>query len=306
MEKFKTSVSELGFGAWQLGNPGDFFDKMDMDYGVNLVREAYYKGVTFFDTAPGYSGGNSEIILGKALKDVRNEVFINTKVGHGPNGENEFSVEGIKTSVNRSLEQLQTDYIDSVILHNPQRYILEGKSDLIEPLKELKQQGKIKGFGVSIDTVEELDIVLKNLDVDTIEIMFNIIHQEPKYLFDEVKKKGILLIIKIPFDSGWLTGRFNKKSTFMGIRSRWPQDVKDYRSDIVDKIKDICKKDDLVPDALQFILKYKEVSTVIPGITKVEYLNSNIKALDYVQSDSIHLDLVKLYDNYIKHVHTPW
>ena len=109
VDKFKQEVTALGFGAWQLGSTGDFFEEMDIDYGVNLVREAYYKGITFYDTAPGYSDGNSESILGKALKDVREEVFINTKVGHGPNGENEFSPEGIETSINRSLKRLQTN-----------------------------------------------------------------------------------------------------------------------------------------------------------------------------------------------------
>ncbi len=306
VKKFNMEVSELGFGAWQLGSPGDFFDEMDIDYGVNLVREAYHKGVTFFDTAPGYSDGNSEVILGKALKDVRSKVFINTKVGHGPNGINEFSVEGINTSIHRSLERLQTDYLDSVILHNPEKHILEGKSELIETLKSHKEKGTIKGYGVSIDTLEELQLVLNNLDVDTIEIMFNIIHQEPKELFHEINKKGILLIIKIPFDSGWLTGRFNHKTKFTGIRSRWPKDVKENRNKIVERIKDITGKEDLVPDALQFILKYNEVSTVIPGIRKVEYLNSNLEALTHVQSDEVHIELEKLYDEYIKNIHTPW
>ena len=185
--KFDLSVSEIGFGGWQLGN-GSFWGDMTYEEGIELVKAAYDKGITFYDTAPGYSNGLSEKILGEALKDCRKNVFINTKFGHNHLNETNFGEEFIEKSINESLERLQTTYVDSVILHNPPREILEGKTRHQEEFNRLKEIGKIHGFGVSIDSLEELDLVLNNLDVDVIEILFNINSQAPKYLFEKIKE----------------------------------------------------------------------------------------------------------------------
>ncbi|HOO44043.1 MAG TPA: aldo/keto reductase [Bacillota bacterium] len=298
-------IGLIGFGAWQLGNSNNW-DGPNYDNGIALVKKAYELGVNFFDTAPNYADGQSEIILGQALKGIREKVFINTKVGHGPNGEYEFTPEGIIKSVHRSLERLQTDYLDSVILHNPERYVLEGHSDLIDTLQELKNKGLVKRIGVSIDTLDELQTVLTNLNIDTIEIMFNLIHQEPKYLFDEVRKRNILLIIKVPLDSGWLTGKYDKNSVFTGIRSRWDLQTIETRAIIVDRIKKILNTSDLSAPALRFIANHKAVSVVIPGIRNESQLLDNISSLDYEVSQNQMDDLDRLYEDFIKNKETPW
>ena len=304
--RLNISVSEIGFGAWQLGSDGGTWDRMDKEYGIQLVQEAVSKGVTFYDTAPGYGNGNSETILGEARIGVRDKVHINTKIGHGPNGEYEFSVEGVHTSIKRSLQKLKTNYVDTVILHNPQHYILEGKTDLFDVLKEYKQKGIIKGYGVSIDSFDELETVLKYLDIDVIEIMFNMIHQEPRYLFDQIKEKGILLIIKIPFDSGWLTGKYHKDTVFSGVRSRWNQEEKEIRNDIVNDIKTILQKDDISVEALQYILRYNAVSTIIPGTRTINQLEKNIEASKSRLNDTVVKKIETLYETKIKDKHTPW
>lgn len=303
--RFDQEISEIGFGAWQLGGT-DTWGYMSKEDGIQLVREAVKNGVTFFDTAPGYGSGNSEKILGEALEGIREQVFINTKIGHGPNGEYEFNKEGIETSINRSLKNLKTTYLDSVVLHNPERYILEGKTDLFLKLERYKEKRLIRGFGVSIDSLEELSLVLNNLNVDTIEIMFNIIHQEIIELFDEISNQGILLIIKVPLDSGWLTGKYNEHSVFTGVRNRWSQEQIKVRSDIIAMIKDIVKTEELVIPALQFILHYNAVGTVIPGTKNIEQLHLNIMASDSILSDDIVKKLENLYDTTIKHLDTPW
>lgn len=299
------SVSLVGFGAWQLGNvkhwKGSTFEE-----GIALVKEAFNQGVNFFDTAPNYASGNSEKILGEALKGIREQVIINTKVGHSPSGEYGFTKEAIKASINHSLKTLQTTYLDSVILHNPERYILEGKSELHKVLQDFKEQGIIKKWGVSIDSLEELQIVLDHLEVDTIEIMFNMIHQEPKYLFDEVEKRGIFLIVKVPLDSGWLTGKYDETSAFSGIRARWSEQTIAKRAEIVKRIKDIVKEDNLVAPALQFILSYSAVSTVIPGTKNEQQLHSNVNVLDYHLSKEKKSEIESLYETYIKDQDTPW
>jgi len=166
--------------------------------------------------------------------------------------------------------------------------------------------GKIRGYGVSIDTLEELELVLSNWDVDVIEILFNIMHQSPKYLFDKVKERGILLAIKVPLDSGWLTGKYNSNSKFEGIRARWSQDVILKRAMIVDKIKAIVKDEDLVKYAIGFILSFDAVTTVITGVKNIQQLETNIKASEFKLSDELKRELERLYEEEIKPLNLPW
>ena len=304
-KKLNVYVSEIGFGGWQLGNATSW-GPMTFDEGVTLVKSAFAKGINFFDTAPGYSNGLSEKIIGEALKANRNEVFINTKFGHNHLNQTDFSEASIERSVNESLERLQTSYIDSVILHNPPRAILEGKTNHQAEFKRLKALGKIRGYGVSIDSLEELDLVLKHLDVDVIELLFNINAQAPKSLFDQVNAKGILLIAKVPLDSGWLSGKYSAHSAFNGIRSRWDHETIRNRAMIIDKIKVIVQDENLVPYALSFILSFKAITTVIPGTKDKAQLESNIEASRFQLSNDIKQKLEKLYDDEIKLLNLPW
>ncbi|MCF7927148.1 MAG: aldo/keto reductase [Candidatus Izimaplasma sp.] len=305
LKRFNKKISRIGFGAWQLGNTKEFSD-MTKEEGLKLVKKAIDKGITFFDTAPNYAQGRSEEILGEALKGYEDTVFINTKVGHDHEGNTDFSLPAITNSINRSLKVLNRSYLDSVILHNPSHDILRGETTHYKQLEELKKQGLIKGYGVSIDTPEEIEMVLKNSNVDTIELMFNIIHQSPKALFDKIKERDILLVIKVPLDSGWLTGKYDETATFTGIRSRWSKKDIETRSEIIDDIKSIVKEDNLVPIAISFILSFDAVTTVIPGVRNEKQLNSNVAAGDYELTDDLKQQLVKLYEEKIKDLDTPW
>lgn len=306
VQSIDKNVSEIGFGSWQLSK-NDTWGAMSERDAIHLVQEAYNKGVNIFDTAPGYGEGFSEKILGKALKDVRHKVVFNTKVGHGPNGEYEFTVDGVRKSIKRSLKALQTNYLDSVVLHNPEKHIMEKDSPIVEELRRIKEEGLITGFGFSIDTIDELKTVLENhSDVDTIEIMFNIVYQEPKYLFNLVAEKGIFLLIKVPLDSGWLTGKYTNESTFTGVRARWTQDVKDIRQFIINQIREIIGEESMSKEALRFILSYHQVSCVIPGTKNIEQLESNIEASKYFMDYDTKMKLEELYEYKIKNLYTPW
>jgi aryl-alcohol dehydrogenase-like predicted oxidoreductase len=304
-KRFDKPISRIGFGAWQLGNNQDFSGMSEKE-GIKLVHEAVNKGVTFFDTAPNYGGGMSEKILGKALRGKEADIFINTKVGHDRTGEIDFSLEGITQSIYKSLEALKRDRLDSVILHNPDNDVLKGETDHYTRLNSLKKQGVIDGYGVSIDTADELKWVLDSSDVDVIEIMFNIIHQSPKVWFDEVRKRDILLIIKIPFDSGWLTGKYDRNSKFEGIRSRWTSEDIQVRAELIDEIKDIVGQDDLVPVALSFILSFETIITVIPGTRNKVQLDSNIESLKYELDRDTKLQLEEFYKSNISKLKIPW
>ena len=146
--KFGNKAFErMGFGAWQLGN-SEFFDAMSMEEGIKLVQKSVKLGVRFFDTAPGYASGMSETILGIALQDVRDKVFINSKFGHRADGSSSFDELTMESAVHESLERLKTSYLDSLILHNPAMDILQGKTKHFQEMKRLKEIGLIHHYGV--------------------------------------------------------------------------------------------------------------------------------------------------------------
>ncbi len=172
----KETIHRLGFGAWQLGNAEDW-GPMEEETAINLVQEAYKQGINFFDTAPNYAQGRSETYLGKAVKDFRDKIYINSKFGHSSEGESDFSVQAIEPSVRGSLKLLQTTYLDSLLLHNPSMDILQGKTGHFQELERLKKLGLIRKYGVSIDTKEEVEAVLKNPHVEVIELLYNVFFQ---------------------------------------------------------------------------------------------------------------------------------
>ena len=300
------AVSEIGFGTWQLGNKKDW-KGASREEGIELVHQALDLGCNFFDTAPNYGSGNSEKILGAALKDKREDVVISTKFGHFPDGSVDYDADLIRGSVENSLEELQTDYLDSLLLHNPPFEALKGDTDHFDVLEELKEEGKIKAYGASVDTSEEILAVMNNSNAEVIEVMFNILYQEPRKVFAKAKEEGVGLIIKVPLDSGWLTGKYDQDSEFGGIRSRWSQDVIERRAELVDQVREI--KDDeveMVDEALRYILSYPEVSTVIPGIRNEKQLQQNLTANDDKLSNEKKKEYEEFYDENLAGDELPW
>ncbi|MFA5526066.1 MAG: aldo/keto reductase [Acholeplasmataceae bacterium] len=298
-------INRLGFGAWQLGNT-EFWGYMSVEEGIALVKKAIDLGIQLFDTAPGYAAGMSESIIGMAIQDCRDQVVINTKFGHTADGETDFSVFSLRKQVTDSLERLQTTYLDSLLLHNPGFDILEGKSQHIQELKNLKDEGLIKAFGVSIDTKEEFDTVLDNLDVDIIEVLFNVFFQDVSESFKKAHQKGISIIAKVPLDSGWLTGKYDEFSEFEGIRMRWDDETISRRAQLVRRLKDLTGAEDLTRYAIAFVLSFPEVTAVIPGIKNIEHLEDNLKHAEYKLDPKLKEDMMKLYQEEIKDQPLPW
>ena len=271
-------VSEVGFGAWQLGNARDW-EGMEDNHAIRLVHEALDQGCNFFDTAPNYGGGNSESLLGEALTGRRSEAVINSKFGHHPDNTLNFDSKKIRSSVEDSLRRLKTDYLDSILLHNPPFEILTGSTDHFEVLESLKQEGKIRAYGASLDSAREMDELIRNTESQVIEVMFNIFHQEPRRAFKLAAEKNVGLIVKVPLDSGWLSGKYDENSVFTDIRSRWNVEQLKKRADFLPVLKEMLEPgESLVQLALRYTLYYQEVSTVIPGNKNLKQLNENLSA----------------------------
>src|SRR5437867_1310650 len=186
------NVSEIGLGAWQLANPE--LGVNDKSEGLSIIHKSLEAGCNFFDTAPGYGQGRSEELLGEGLKSARKEVIICTKFSHyNMDGERDFEAANIRTVLEGSLQRLQTDYVDILLLHNPPRELMDGRiaADRYEELERLKSEGKIREYGVSLDWREELEMVVETTKSRAIEVFFNALYQEPLPAFPKAQENGV-------------------------------------------------------------------------------------------------------------------
>lgn len=299
-------VSEIGLGAWQLANPD--WGVSDKAEALRIVQTALEAGCNFFDTAPGYGGGRSEELLGQGLKSVRKDVILCTKFGHTADGRSDWRVEAIRPSLEASMQRLQTDHLDIVLMHNPPREMMDGRvSAHYEEFERLKAEGLIRAYGVSLDWRADLELVLDTTKSQAAEVFFNALYQETLPAYPKAQSQGMGLIIKVPLDSGWLSGKYRANHKFDGVRDRWSPEVLARRSALVEKFAA------LIPDsrsmahaALQFVLAQPQVSTVIPGAKSVEQALDNFTAADK-QLDAETVQAMRdLWTNEIESNPLPW
>lgn len=301
-------VAEIGLGTWQLGHNSGW-PGMSEQEAVALVEKALEYGINFFDTAPNYGRGTAEERLGKALQGVdRSKIVINTKFGHTDSGKANFDSGYIRESLEGSLKRLNVDYVDSLILHNPPSEYLDGnKTDHYEILERLIEEGKIKAYGASLDSFEDMNLLMTTTNAKVIEAFFNILHQDTSRAFEMAVEKEVGIIVKIPLDSGWLSGKYNAESTFHGVRSRWSVQDIETRAQLVNRVKEIVQtEDDLAQKAISFCLAYKAVSTVIPGNLNIAQLTSNVASANNPISKELVEKLEDFYLSEVKPLRLPW
>ena len=301
-------VSEIGLGAWQLGHNSGWQSISEND-AIKLVEKSLDYGINFFDTAPNYGHGTGEERLGKALKGKdRTKIVINTKFGHTHKGTLNFSSDYIRESLEGSLRRLKVDYVDSLIIHNPPAEYLDGnKNDHYDILEKLIEDGKIKAYGASLDTYKDMKLLMDTTNSKVIEAFFNILHQDTSRGFKMAKAKEVGIIVKIPLDSGWLTGKYNAESRFNDIRSRWSKEDIKTRADLINKVKDLVgAEENIAQKAIAFCLTYDAISTVIPGSINIEQLTSNVQSVDIPISQELKEKLENLYQSEIKKLNLPW
>jgi len=301
-------VSEIGLGAWQLGiNSG--WKGLSEKEAQDLVDKACDMGVNFFDTAPNYGFGTGELRLGKALKTFdRDTIVVNTKFGHTDAGKTNYSSDYIRTSLEGSLKRLQLDYVDSLIIHSPPSSYLDGtKNEHYNILEKLKDEGKIKAYGASLDTYDEMKLLMDTTQSEVIEAFFNIFHQDAARAFEMAKEKNVGIIVKIPLDSGWLSGKYNENSVFADIRERWSKKDIKTRAHLVTKVKNIVGQDtNLAQTAIAYCLAYDAVSTVIPGNTSIKQLKDNIGSISKPISKDLRETLEQFYQDEVMPLQLPW
>jgi len=253
-------------------------------------------GVNFFDTAWVYGNGRSEKLLGKLLRDYpEKKVYITTKIP--PKNfkwpmepayslDETFPSDHMKEYLHKSLKNLGVEQIDLVLLHGWDD-IWTKDERWQKTVVELKQQGLIKAFGVSIDRWEPENAIqaIKTGLIDVVEVIYNIFDQAPEdNLFPVCKELNVGVIARVPFDEGTLTDSLT-------INSKWPEG--DWRNlyfgtenlqpslDHLASLKSALPIGANIPElALQFILSNRDISTTIPGMRKVKNINANVIASD--------------------------
>ncbi len=285
--KTNKQISELGFGCWAIG--GSSYGPVNDQDSLKALAFAFDHGITFYDTADIYGNGHSERLLGETFEgsSKRLQIFIATKAGwdfyHGGTKRN-FSPEHIRFACEESLKRLKTDHIDLYQLHNPNLKELEDKQ-VFEALDQLKKEGKILHYGVSIHTPEEGLAVVKQGKAETIQAIFNMLDQRPAdELFPETDKSSIGIIAREPLACGVLTGKYTKETVFhkMDHRNRWPRERYERDLDKVEKMCDVfnSKRVLLRQAAIEFALSFKSVSVVIPGMKTVQHVEDHLRAVE--------------------------
>ena len=142
---------------------------------------------------------------------------------------------------------------------------------------------------------------------EVIEAFFNILHQDAAHAFEMATKNGVGIIVNIPLDSGWLTGKFDETSKSDDIRSRWTQKDIRTRSSLVDKIDEMIPKGkSLAEVALSFCLSFRAVPTIIPGNTSLDQLDRNIASIEDPISEDFVGKLEKFYKDEVSQLNLPW
>lgn len=301
-------VSAIGLGAWQLGiNSG--WKGLSEEDALRLVHTSLDHGVNFFDTAPNYGHGTGEERLGKGLRRAdRTKIVVNTKFGHTHTGTLDFSAKSIRASLEGSLRRLQMDYVDSLLIHNPPRELFDGRvHDQYEVLERLKEEGKIRAYGASLDTYEDMKLLLETTGAEVMEIFFNVLHQDTARGFALAKERAAGLIVKVPLDSGWLSGKYDADSTFDDIRARWSRADIAQRAALVARVKEILEVGEgLAASALAFCLAYEEISTVIPGNVSEDQLKRNLESLQVKLAPEKIRALEEFYREEVADLKLPW
>jgi aryl-alcohol dehydrogenase-like predicted oxidoreductase len=300
-------VSEIGLGAWQLGNTDQWLGP-DHDTSLHIVDEAISLGVNLFDTAPGYAGGRSEQLLGEALEGRRANVVLVTKFGHKADGSSDWDAARIEPAVEQSLKALRTDYLDVILMHSPPRDLLDGKkASHYSEFERLRDAGIIRAYGASVDWGADIETVVETTGTQVLEVLLHAFHQEPLAALEKASAKGVGAIVKVPLDSGWLSGRYDKNASFTDVRSRWtPADI-ERRAALVDQFTHLLPAGVSMPHtALRWLLAKTAVSSVIPGAKSIAQLRDNVAAAEAPLPDETVNAVEALWAKEIQADPLPW
>jgi len=286
--KTPLTVSRIGFGAWAIG--GSWGTQSDSE-SMKALHVAADSGITFFDTAASYGNGKSEELLGRFKQERDEQITIATKIPPAPGKwppspyceQNlRFTKEYLISKLEERLRLLKTDCLDLLQIHTWTR-AWNANPETFEILQEIKTQGKIKSIGISTPEHDQNSVIdlIKSGKIDSVQLIYNIFDQEAAAeLLPVCKEYGIGVIVRVVFDEGSLTGKFDSNYQFEkdDFRNRYfAGDRLERTVKRVDAIKPIAEKLKLsMPElAVRFSLSHEAVHTVITGIRTEQQAKMN-------------------------------
>ena len=282
--KYGPAVSALGFGC--MGLSFGYGPAVDHRHGIALIREAYERGITFFDTAEAYGALNEEM-LGEAVAPFRDRVVLATKFGF-KNGDSKSGMdsrpERIRAVAETSLKHLRTDRIDLFYQHRVDPDV--PMEDMAGTVKDLIAEGKVRHFGLSEAGVESIRRAHAVQPVAALQSEYSLWWREPqKAILPLCEELGIGFVPFSPLGKGFLTGKIDEntafdKDDFRNIVPRFSPEARKANQALVDLLGRIAGERQATPAqiALAWLLAQKPWIVPIPGTTRLHRLEENIGA----------------------------
>jgi aryl-alcohol dehydrogenase-like predicted oxidoreductase len=287
-------VSEVGYGAWGIG--GGLWRGAQDDESVRALHRAIELGVNFIDTALAYGDGRSERLVGQVVEERNERVYVATKVPPkngvwpapvGVSADEVFPGDHVRECTELSLENLGMQTVDLQQFHVwSDEWV--GQGDWLEAVEELKREGKIRFFGVSINDHQPSNVLrlIETGAIDTVQVIYNIFDQSPEdELFPACQEHDVGVIVRVPLDEGGLTGRIKRDTEFEEGDFRASYFRGDRKREVEERVRAIVSdlgisEEDLPEVALRFVLSHPAVSTTIPGMRSVRNVERNVAIAD--------------------------
>jgi aryl-alcohol dehydrogenase-like predicted oxidoreductase len=316
-------VSEISLGTWALGGEWGTVDEEDAYAALNRAVDL---GVNFLDTADVYGDGQSERLIGRLLRDRPNEeIFVATKAGRrlDPHTAVGYDHENLSAFVERSLKNLGVDALDLLQLHCPPTETYTQDSTF-EALDRLREEGKVRNYGASVEKVEEARMALSYPNVRTVQIIFNLFRQKPaEEFFPLAEERNVGILARVPLASGLLSGKmsadrtfadddhrnfnregqaFDRGETFSGVDFETGLEAAEELKELVPEGRTLAQF------ALRWILMHPTVSCAIPGGKNPSQVEDNVAAAGMAPlSDEAMRRAREIYDEYVRdEVHHLW
>lgn len=307
--KTELSVSEIGYGAWGIGNSG--WQGADDSESLRALHRSIDLGLNFIDTALAYGDGHSERLVGKVVREAAQTVYVATKIPPknrqwparvGVASMEAFPADYIVSCTEQSLSNLGLEAIDVQQFHVwSDEWV--GQGDWLDAIEKLKRDGKIRFFGVSIND-HEPNNALKLIEtgvVDTVQVIYNIFDQAPEdALFPACEKHDVGVIVRVALDEGGLTGNIRPDTVFPENDFRNTYFQGDRKREVYERCEAIAHALNIelsaLPEvALRYTLSHPAVSTVIPGMRSVRNVERNCAMADGKGLSEEQVDALKAF-----------
>src|SRR5262245_3751238 len=315
-------VSIVSFGAWAIGGTWGTLDDTE---AMRCLHRALDLGVNFFDTADVYGDGHSERLLARLRRERRDPFWVATKVGRrsNPHVKESYNRENLTQYVERCLKNLEVSALDLVQIHCPPTDVYY-MPEAFGVLDDLVKAGKVRFYGASVERVEEGLKALEYPQLQTLQVIFNVLRQRPaELLFPRAAERKVGILARLPLSSGMLSGQLTSATRFQ------PDDHRAFNRDgaafdkgetfsgfdyerglqVVETLRGLLPAGMTLPElALRYIASFPAVTCSIPGARRVAQVEQNVAAGSKGALDAGLLSaLAKLYETDVKaFVHQRW